>query len=548
MYLQLMKDNRNAAALDSGLSLIAAGFSKYPGTRESLINLAGRSGAQQGHQLTPADIIAMQKQQQANKDMLLRRSMLSSLAKQYNMSPETALALETSGKLDEVLAAHNSKDLLKVKDAETDQEILVHGITGKEIARIGGPKPDQTQVVEGPNGQELRNIHPGRGFAQIGTPAGRKEDTQFVEGPNGPELRSKNTGAQIGAPVGKAARTELKQTPEGMSLINLDTGAEIAKAIGGAPTPETEQFQRADGSKFLRNKRTGEETEVVAPAKPGDVLPEEEHSRSILNQDRASRGLPPMSSEEFLKRYGKKGVTVNVGPTGNKYPEPEKGYAYKIDPASGDVVVDADGTPQVYPIPGAAAELARKESTLDIKKKEKAFEDDAKKEAIKKVAMTFSASNTASSVAKALRYVDSPGASGFGSRLSRAISPGGLPSDNLDSALNSINANTAFETLRAMRESSPNGSSLGNVSDFENKMLGSTIDDLRPFQASGELKRGLFRVRAAMELLAHSDFNRDEGAFKEELAKRADKYLAEHLTEQRRGSGTGSKFKIERTN
>src|SRR3954469_16767360 len=41
MYIELMKKNQNAAQLDSGLTTIAAGFSKYPETRAALLNAAG---------------------------------------------------------------------------------------------------------------------------------------------------------------------------------------------------------------------------------------------------------------------------------------------------------------------------------------------------------------------------------------------------------------------------------------------------------------------------------------------------------------------------
>src|SRR3954464_5705549 len=41
MYIELMRKNQNAAQLDSGLTTIAAGFSKYPETRAALLNQAG---------------------------------------------------------------------------------------------------------------------------------------------------------------------------------------------------------------------------------------------------------------------------------------------------------------------------------------------------------------------------------------------------------------------------------------------------------------------------------------------------------------------------
>src|SRR5262245_28674494 len=82
MYIQLIQQSRNAAALDSGLSTIAAGFSKYPENRAALLASAGRAAP--GTTMTASDLINLQKQQTANQDMLLRRSLLGGLAKQYN--------------------------------------------------------------------------------------------------------------------------------------------------------------------------------------------------------------------------------------------------------------------------------------------------------------------------------------------------------------------------------------------------------------------------------------------------------------------------------
>lgn len=54
----------------------------------------------------------------------------------------------------------------------------------------------------------------------------------------------------------------------------------------------------------------------------------------------------------------------------------------------------------------------------------------------------------------------------------------GTPAYNLNNLLDTIRANIALDKLQKMREASPTGGALGNVSDFENKLLQATAGKL----------------------------------------------------------------------
>jgi hypothetical protein len=95
-----------------------------------------------------------------------------------------------------------------------------------------------------------------------------------------------------------------------------------------------------------------------------------------------------------------------------------------------------------------------------------------------------------------------------------------LPHDVYDSALKTIQSNVTIDTLRQMRQASPTGGALGNVSDFEDKMLQSVIGPLNTYTSPAEARKGLIRVQAAMELLADDNFNKDSSKFKDALEKR----------------------------
>jgi hypothetical protein len=71
----------------------------------------------------------------------------------------------------------------------------------------------------------------------------------------------------------------------------------------------------------------------------------------------------------------------------------------------------------------------------------------------------------------------------------------GTPGYTLDRDIDTIKANLSFDTLRQMRESSPTGGALGQVSDYENKMLGSTVAALDSGLPPAELKSNLQAVK-----------------------------------------------------
>jgi hypothetical protein len=138
-----------------------------------------------------------------------------------------------------------------------------------------------------------------------------------------------------------------------------------------------------------------------------------------------------------------------------------------------------------------------------------------------KVQQVFSASNVGEAVKDAMKHLDSPMVVGAGSKLIRGIpSPGGTPADKFDAALKTIGSNITIDTLRQMRQSSPTGGALGNVSDFEDKMLQSVITPLATYGDKETMRKGLYRVQAAMELLANDNFNKDPVKFQDALEKR----------------------------
>lgn len=91
------------------------------------------------------------------------------------------------------------------------------------------------------------------------------------------------------------------------------------------------------------------------------------------------------------------------------------------------------------------------------------------------------------------------------------VSPGGMPVDTIQANIDTVNANTAFQSLQEMRQNSPTGASLGPVSDFENKLLAASKGAFNikspDFPAQVAARR-----QAVQQLIKDLETRRDEDA------------------------------------
>lgn len=77
----------------------------------------------------------------------------------------------------------------------------------------------------------------------------------------------------------------------------------------------------------------------------------------------------------------------------------------------------------------------------------------------------------------------------------------GTKAYDLRQLLETIRANVGFDRLQQMREASPTGGALGQVSDAENRLLQSTAGSLDPKQSREQLQRNLRRIKADIAAL-----------------------------------------------
>src|SRR3546814_19130626 len=81
---------------------------------------------------------------------------------------------------------------------------------------------------------------------------------------------------------------------------------------------------------------------------------------------------------------------------------------------------------------------------------------------------------------------------GFGSWASALP---GTPQHDAARLVDTVKANVGFDKLQAMREASPPGGALGQVSETENRLLQSVLGNLEQSQSPEQFRRNLGRVR-----------------------------------------------------
>lgn len=89
--------------------------------------------------------------------------------------------------------------------------------------------------------------------------------------------------------------------------------------------------------------------------------------------------------------------------------------------------------------------------------------------------------------------------SGFVGSMTERIP--GSPAADLDARLNTIRANISFDRLQQMRQNSPTGGALGNVSNREMELLSSTLGSLSLRQSPAQLVESLQTIDGIMQKL-----------------------------------------------
>src|SRR5690606_15445362 len=156
---------------------------------------------------------------------------------------------------------------------------------------------------------------------------------------------------------------------------------------------------------------------------------------------------------------------VNVGPQGIDYGSPPANHAWQRNP-DGTVAVDDRGAPIALPVGPALQEQRQAEIAGESKEEQqKTWNSIVNQE-----------------IGRALEIIETANIPTTGMIGEWMSGVGGTAARDLRGLLDTVKSNAGFDRLQAMRDSSPTGGALGQVSERELAFLQSTIGNLEQSQ------------------------------------------------------------------
>lgn len=330
---------------------------------------------------------------------------------------------------------------------------------------------------------------------------------------------------------------QIVQQQDGTHVIVNKTTGEIGQSFGPAKKRDIEIRTDDRGNQFAIYKDTGErvgEDNLVE----GTGASTMEREWTVANEQRAEKGQPPIAFEDYVHQRGRSGAgSPNLGPNGIDYGDAPTDMAWSRE-KDGSIKVDENGAPVAVPIVGS--KLWAEQQAANDKKKDRKGQ--------KAVVSGFIDQSIDDSLKLIKPYKDTwlPGVTGFSGTIAKYVP--GTESRTLSNNLETLKANLGFEKLQQMREASPTGGALGQVSDFENRLLQSTFGALDQGGDDDVLVRNLFRIQFMADAIVNgydtgggrTNFKEDdpEGvrAAQKDLFKQADEaadaWLAEGRSEE----------------
>jgi len=200
---------------------------------------------------------------------------------------------------------------------------------------------------------------------------------------------------------------------------------------------------------------------------------------------------PEMSDMDILQMV-RGGTNVNVNTGGPKLGSLSTDYGYVRDPETGDPVIDPQtGLPTAAPVPGSKA--AQEIATAN----QKASESDRQGGIRRGVTMENIRLNQ-----QEIENGGLPVTGLFG--VAGAAVPG-TPAADFRARNDQVSAASAFAELQAMRDASPTGGAVGQLTDKEREAIAASVSNLQQATSAQEYLRASSALQNLMLDLAHGE-------------------------------------------
>jgi hypothetical protein len=270
-----------------------------------------------------------------------------------------------------------------------------------------------------------------------------------------------------------------------------------------------QQMQQQDPSYRLGLERQQLEVDALRNPRPSfsDSLAREKFDWEVGNANRTG----DINEYEYAKQQGYQGSfadyqrdmkqagasNTNISVGGDGAPGLGKlstDYGYILDPATNQPVIDTEtGLPRSAPIPGSPA-------AQEI--------ENAKTAAEAKDAMVQRYGNVVvEDIDRAVDQIESAPwfTTGLFGQWTSGV--GGSPANRVNHLLNTVKSNAGFDRLQAMRDASPTGGALGQVSNIELGLLQAAIGSLEQSNNAEDLVYNLRRVQQIYSDIIHGPGN-----------------------------------------
>lgn len=307
-----------------------------------------------------------------------------------------------------------------------------------------------------------------------------------------------------GVAIGKGALSGMQMADE--QRQSMDAGAEVIEGEDGyyhVYYPSTNETintgipyaAKAEELEIVIDDETGKPKYVKRsealgkePYIKAENQPTELDYLDVVNQDRAAKGLPPLTLEEWIASRDKnKATQVNIGPDGIDYGDPDPGTTWLRDPTTREIALFPDGPngelmPRMQDVKGS--EVSRK----------RAADSAAAAQALETKRITNGI--VIGDLNRAIQNVqDNPFTNaGWFADMTKGLS--GFDSFDMDKLITTITGNLGLDKLTEMRLSSATGASgLGSLTRHEMEILQSVRGSLAVGQMPEQLLRNLIRIR-----------------------------------------------------
>lgn len=245
--------------------------------------------------------------------------------------------------------------------------------------------------------------------------------------------------------------------------------------------------------------------DMTTPEREGALEADPQKAAIMAAQDPYTQDISPVVTAMMKSKQ--------KGSGGNPYYSPfvgRDGKTYMVDHRTGDMksadVIAGKYDPETHGNIAGAKQQGKSDVDLVMQPKIKMQTDLAEREAEKiidkpKIDSSISAASTKTAMLGGLidkaKSQSSAWTTGIGGKLTSWMPSS--PASDLEGTLSTIKSNIGFDKLQEMRDNSPTGGALGQVSEFENRLLQAVWGDLTTSRSKAQFEENLDLVKKQVE-------------------------------------------------